>query len=312
MFKKIAVFLVGLGFGVVAFSQVQPNFGQHVEELIKSRDPSVKLRRGSDKSVTAIFPCGQRQCEQAFFQLPLNRDNVFMNIVVLTEYQAKNKKALLVVRGGDANVEIKGLLTPNRDGLQYLYNHQDLFHDRHISLIDTGCPSDKLKSYNDCGDAYRKSQQYADDFKVIIDFLKKQYGMEDFYVFGHSSGGISSRWLGVNLSSELKGIINSSVMNLSRGTDNLSYSTVGFNMDRIKIKVLNISHQDDACLTTPYSIVKGYSKNNLVTVLGGGSSGPLCEDTNHHSFEGRQRGVSRAIANWLDTGVVQATVNSDE
>jgi hypothetical protein len=312
MFKKIALLFVGLGLSAVAFSQIPPNFGQRVEELIKSRDPSVKLRKGADQSVTAIFPCGQRQCEQTFYRLPLKRENVFMNVVVLTEHQAKNKKALLVVRGGDANVEIKGLLTPNRDGLQYLYNHLDLFLDRHISLIDTGCPTDKLKSYNDCADGYRKSQQYADDFKVIIDFLKKHYEMEDFYVFGHSSGGISSRWLGVNLSSELKGIVNSSVMNLSRGTDNLSYSTVGFNMDQIKIKVLNIAHKDDACLTTPYSIVKSYAKDNLVTVLGGGSSGPLCEGTNHHSFEGRQRGVSRAIAKWMDTGVVQATVDNDD
>ena len=75
---------------------------------------------------------------------------------------------------------------------------------------------------------------------------------------------------------------------------------------------MNISHKDDACLTTLYSIVKSYSKDNLVTVMGGGSSGPLCEGTNHHSFEGRQRGVSRAIAKWLDTGVVQATVDNDE
>lgn len=288
-------------------------FSKGIENLIKSRDSSMTvIMKEKDGSVGVTFPCNGKLCEQAFFKIPLARNNVYMNIVVLTEHKVKNKKVILTIKGGDANVDIKGLLSPNFDGMQYLYNNQDLFLNANISLVATGCPTDKLQSYNDCADDYRKSKQYADDFKAVIDFLKTKYEFEKFYVFGHSSGGISSRWLPLHLEHELAGVINSSVMNLSRGTDNLSYSTVGFDMNKIKIPVLNISHRDDACLTTPYQIVKNYSKNNLVTVLGGGTSGPLCEGTNHHSFEGRQRGVSRAIAKWVATGEVQEIVDTDD
>ena len=76
--------------------------------------------------------------------------------------------------------------------------------------------------------------------------------------------------------------------------------------------VLNIAHEDDQCPSTPYFIVKNYSKGNLVTVKGGGSSGFVCGGANHHSFEGRQRGVSRAIVKWVSTGEVQEIVDNDE
>ena len=289
------------------------SYGTSIEELIKSKDKSVSvIKREDNGSIVVTFPCFDRLCEQGFYKIPLDRSGVTMNIALLTEHKAGNRKALLVVKGGDANLEIKGLFTPNRGRMQFLYGNMDIFLNSNIALIDTGCPSDKLKEYNGCGDSYRKSPEYAKDFKSIIEFLGKNYGFEDFYVFGHSSGGISTKWLSVNLEGELKGAINSSVMTRSRGTDNLAYSVVGFDMGKIKIPVLNVSHKDDACLTTPYHTVKGYSNNNLVTVLGGGASGPLCEDTNHHSFEGRQRGVSRAIAKWIATGEVQAVVDSDD
>ena len=307
----IAASLISLTFNSNA--QDYLTFGQRIEELIKSKDPSVKLvSKNDDGTIVITFPCNGKVCEQGFYKIPLARPNVFMNVVVLTEHEAKNKKVILVVKGGDANVDIKGLFTANRGGMVYLYKNEDLFLNSNISLVDTGCPTDKLLSYNNCADHYRKSAQYTNDFKSIIDFLKDKYQFQKFFIFGHSSGGISSKWLSVHLEDELSGAINSSAMTSSRGSDNLAHSVVGFDMDKIKIPVLNISHKDDKCLTTPYHTVKSYSKNNLVTVLGGGSSGPLCEDTNHHSFEGRQRGVARAIAKWVSTGEVQSIVDSDE
>ena len=70
--------------------------------------------------------------------------------------------------------------------------------------------------------------------------------------------------------------------------------------------------QNDACQSTPYHTVKRYAKDNLVTVRGGGQSGHICGGANRHSFEGRQRGVSRAIMQWMTTGTVQAVVDTDD
>ncbi len=280
-----------------------PKFSENVK--------NVKIVDQMPLSKSAIFNCADQTCTITFHAIPAQRGDVTMNAVVL-EDDTKPKVALLIIAGtggADGRIYIKGLLAPKFGAMQYLFENADLFLKEGISLVATGCPTDQVNRFGDCTDDYRKSMTYANDFKKIIELLRDR-GYQKFYVFGHSSGGISSRWLSVNLPDEFSGVINSSIMN---GTAmNLASSTLGFDMTKIKAPVLNIAHEDDQCPSTPYFIVKNYSHNNLVTVKGGGSSGPLCEGTNHHSFEGRQRGVSRAIAKWMTTGQVQAVVDSDD
>lgn len=249
---------------------------------------------------------------QDFYHIPTDRANVTMNIVML-ESKAESKTALLIIPGTDGaegRMMLRGALAPARGAMQYLYANADLFANAGITLVATGCPTDEWQSYGMCMDGYRKSAAYAQDFTKIIQFLKEKYQFEKFYVFGHSSGGISTRWLSLKIPDQLSGIINSSIMNGTAGS--LASSTVGFDMTKITIPVLNIAHESDQCPSTPYFIVKNYSKNNLVTVRGGGTNGPVCGGANRHSFEGRQRGVSRAIVKWITTGEVQAVVDSDD
>jgi poly(3-hydroxyalkanoate) synthetase len=200
-------------------------------------------------------------------------------------------------------------MAPAYGALQYLNPHAAMFKDAGIALVAMGCPTDQWENPNQCYDDYRSSQQYVGDVKKVIDFLREKYAFKDFYVFGHSSGGISSRWLSLKMPDLFKGAINSSVMNVPY--DALARSMVGFDMNAIKIPVLNIAHEDDQCSSTPYSIVKRYSRDNLVTVRGGGQSGHICGGAHRHSFEGRQKGVSSAIIKWITTGEVQKYIDSD-
>ncbi len=249
---------------------------------------------------------------QVFHLIPTDRPSVTMNIVTLLP-KSESKTALLVIPGTDGaegRIMLRGALAPARGAMQYLYANADLFENAGITLVATGCPTDEWSSFGMCMDSYRKSDTYAQDFSKIIQFLKETYKLEKFYVFGHSSGGISTRWLSVKIPEQLAGTINSSIMNGTAGS--LASSTLGFDMNRIKIPMLNIAHEADQCPSTPYFIVKNYSNGNLVTVKGGGSSGSVCGGANRHSFEGRQRGVSKAIVKWITTGEVQAVVESDE
>lgn len=249
---------------------------------------------------------------QIFQQIPTDRPGVTMNIVMLSP-PPDSKTALLVIPGTDGaegRIMLRGYAAPQRGALQYLYDNADLFEKEKITLVATGCPTDEWKSYGMCMDSYRKSDTYAQDFSKIIKFLKENFQFEKFYIFGHSSGGISTRWLSVKIPNQLSGIINSSIMNGTAG--NLASSTLGFDMAKITIPTLNIAHEADQCPSTPYFIVKNYSKDNLITVKGGGTSGPVCGGANRHSFEGRQRGVSKAIVKWITTGEVQPVVDSDD
>ena len=173
-----------------------------------------------------------------------------------------------------------------------------------------GCPTDQRAHFGQCDDDYRSSAQYVSDVAKVMAFLRSQYGIQNFWVFGHSSGGISSRWLALNMSDSFKGAIHSSAMNRSVG--NLARTMISFDMKAIRIPMLHIAHEQDECPSTLYAPVKRYAQDNLVTVRGGGQSGPICGGSNHHSFEGRQRGVSRAIVQWMTSGKVQTVVDTDE
>lgn len=248
----------------------------------------------------------------AFHAVPTSRPGVTMNIAWLVPGKTVSKVLLVVsgTDGGEGRIMIQGAVAATTGRLQYLAPHADLFDQAGIALVAMGCPTDQWSRFDQCDDDYRSSPQYVDDVSRVMDFLKEQYGWNDFYVFGHSSGGISSRWLALKMPGKLKGAVNSSVMNGKAG--NLARSMLSFDMGAIQIPVLNIAHEQDECPSTPYYIVKRYARDNLVTVRGGTQSGPVCGGANRHSFEGRQRGVSGAIVQWMTTGKVQPYVDTDE
>jgi alpha/beta superfamily hydrolase len=245
-----------------------------------------------------------------FYEVPTERAGVTMNIVLMNP-EIPLEKALVVVPGtpgSEGRIMIKGTGAA-RYALQYMAPYASMFKDAGIALVAMGCPTDQWASFGQCDDTYRSSLQYVDDTTKVLTWLRSKHGFKEFYLFGHSSGGISSRWLSLRMSDQFKGVINSSVMNGTAGQ--LARSTLNFDMNAIKIPVLNIAHEDDQCKSTPYFIVKRYSKDNLVTVRGGSQTGDVCGGTNRHSFEGRQKGVSQAIIKWINTGEVQKFVDDD-
>ena len=309
--KFLSLFVIIVSFITsvkVVFAQGTSGYQPRLSEMMRN----VLIEDNMPFSRSVIFVCEERSCAQTYYAIPTDRERVTMNVVVVNN-DSKNKTALLVIPGSDGSdgrVSIKNFFAPKYGAMQYLYDNADIFLKSGITLIATGCPTDQIEKFGQCYDDYRKSKKYADDFMKIIALLKEKYGYEKFFLFGHSSGGISSKWLPVNLPEVFAGTINSSAMSLPAG--GLASSMSNFDMKSIKIPVLNIAHEDDQCPTTPYITVKRYSQNNLVTVKGGGTSGFVCGGANRHSFEGRQRGVSRAIAKWITTGEVQSIVDNDD
>ena len=244
-----------------------------------------------------------------FYEVPTDRVGVTMNIVVMESAQPK-QKVLLVVPGSpgsDGRVMLRNAGAGAVDrAVQYFAHYKEMFDSSGIGLVGMGCPTDQWLNSDQCGDDYRSSQQYVDDVTKVIAFIKLRNDVKDFYLFGHSSGGISSRWLSLHMPEHFKGVINSSVMNRSFG--GLAKSMAGFDMRAIKIPVLNIAHENDACPSTPYAVVKNYSSGNLITVRGGGESGDRCGKAHRHSFEGRQKAVSKAIINWINKSEIESLI----
>jgi hypothetical protein len=232
---------------------------------------------------------------------------------ILLKPSIPSDTALLFYRGwsGIANVKSENDWKRN---LNYLQNNTELFSQAGIALVVMDCPSDEntVAPGNTplaCNDDYRSSLKHAEDVKKIMAALKEKYGITKFYIMGHSYGTISSKWLAKNLGNEIQGSIHSAAMTRANARNRAyGYSVESFDMSAIKAPVLNVHHGNDQCLSTPYSTVSAYSKNNLVTVKGGEGTGDVCGGTHLHSMGGREEDTSKAVIKWIKTGQVQFSV----
>jgi hypothetical protein len=221
--------------------------------------------------------------------------------------------ALLFYRGWSGIANIKSENDWYRN-LNYLKNNTNLFDQAGIALVVMDCPSDEnsVGAGNTplgCSDDYRSSMKHAEDVRKILSLLREKYGINNFFIMGHSYGTISSKWLAKNLGTEIQGSIHSASMTLaSLRKPAYGYSAQSFDMGSLKAPALNIHHGNDQCNYTPYSTVLAYSKNNLITVKGGIPNGDPCGGGHYHSFEGNEELVSKAVIRWIKTAQVQSSI----
>jgi hypothetical protein len=276
-FKSIAVFLLLIG-TVVAHAQ-------HPDPLLLS----VSLER-----TQGIFI----------------KEEVFQKAILLKSEKSSGI-ALLIFRGWPGIAKIEAPKDWWRN-LNYMQNQVPLFLDAGISMVVMDCPTDQQAFVDranpvSCDDGYRSSMQHASDVKKIIQKLKSDHGFNQFYIFGHSYGTLSSKWLAKNIGSELAGSIHSASMTRPGGGAYSRYGNTAsqIDMSSLQAPALNIHHGNDACPNTPYAAVEKYSNQNLVTVRGGVSTGDRCGAKHFHSYEGREQAASEAIIAWIINGEVR-------
>jgi len=219
--------------------------------------------------------------------------------------------ALLYFRGYPGIGRIQSVADKQRNLQPFMRMNQHIFAEEGIALVIMDCPTDQWgvagPRATSCLDDYRSSKEHADDVRSVIARLRDEHGFSKIYVMGHSLGTISSRWLAKNLGSEISGSIHSASMN---GPDRqgLATSLSGFSYGSIAAPILHVHNENDACSSTPYSMVKEYAGENLVTVRGGVPEGDPCGATHLHSFRGREEVVVRSIISWIKTKKVDRLV----
>jgi hypothetical protein len=219
--------------------------------------------------------------------------------------------ALLFFRGSPGIARIKSVGDKNRNLIPFLRSNQKMVTSAGIALVVMDCPTDEwgVDSHlpTACLDSYRSSKTHADDVRAVMAKLKADHGIRRFYIMGHSFGSLSSRWLAKQLGNEITGSIHSASMNVpnKHGHGN---SMPGFDYRAIAAPQVHIHHANDACSSTPYSIVKGYAGENLISVYGGEPEGDACGGKHLHSYRGREKVVVQAIIGWIKAGELQKSV----
>jgi hypothetical protein len=236
---------------------------------------------------------------------------------ILTLPAAPTDTALLLFRGNPGYMLVQSLQDKRRN-LGWVAKGEPVLLQAGIALVQMDCPTDQWGDNprppaTKCLTDYRKSAQHADDVRKVMARLSTQHGLTRHYILGHSIGTVSSRWLSISLGrDEVAGIIHSATINVAAPKGhlldvigNLSYE---FPRRAAGMPMLHVHNEHDACRVTPYNAVRGYARDNLVTVRGGIAEGDPCGGGHLHSHQGREEVVMKAIVNWIRTRQVDAVI----
>jgi pimeloyl-ACP methyl ester carboxylesterase len=232
---------------------------------------------------------------------------VYMRAIALTSStKPAPDTALLVFRGwpGVAQIEDAGDWRL-RGNLNFLLKAVDYVLDQNIALVVVDCPTDQwgINGRNPvrCNDAYRESEQHANDVRGVITHLRQKMGIKKIFILGHSYGAISSRWLAINLGTEISGSIHSASMTGPAGGTYAQYGNSFYRIDMSKAAApyTYLHNVDDQCLGTSYKIIKSIAGEKLIEIQGGGTTGDPCGGKHHHSYEDRELDAAKAVVTWI-------------
>ncbi|WP_281890752.1 alpha/beta hydrolase [Limnohabitans sp. TEGF004] len=236
----------------------------------------------------------------------------------------KPKTAVLFFTGWPGILWIPEKLDPqrflkaaSRSGL-YAFTKIDFFPSKGVTFVAVDCPTDQwgssVRSADPfgCSDTYRSSEQHAADISQLIKHLKDQKGIERVFIWGHSYGSVSSRWLATRLGDQIQGSIHSASMSISGGGRFFDYGRSIKQMDMSKASApwVFVHNESDACAGTAYAPIQAIAGKNLITVRGGIPEGDPCRAGHYHSYQGRELDALEAIADWMMTGKIAEFVGN--
>jgi len=202
------------------------------------------------------------------------------------------KGAVVLFAGGDGGVVFAND-HPTRYRGNFLLRSRADFLKSGFVVATMGAASDRTApAYLD--DEFRKSKDHADDTRVVIDALRKRFGVPVWLV-GTSRGTLSAAAVGLHLGKAIDGVVLTSTM----------ADVAELPVDRFEVPVLMVHHERDGCRETFYREAKRTAsrirapRTELVPLSGGKDEGKPCEAMAYHGFNGIEAEVVAAIANWI-------------
>ena len=252
----------------------------------------------------------------------VNRLPAVLRAVSIQATEKPSKTALLFFVGWPGMLWLPEHPIPNRfidistRNMFYAIRHLGFFPSQGISFVLVDCPTDQwgieqrsLDPYG-CSDSYRSSPQHAQDVMKLITHLRQTQGIEKIYLMGHSYGSVSSRWLAIRLGGEIQGSIHSASMTQAAGGRFTDYGSSVSRMDMTQASApwVYVHNQQDQCRSTAYNPNWKVAGSRMMTVRGGLPEGDPCGGGHYHSYRGRELEVLQAVAKWIRTGEISATI----
>jgi pimeloyl-ACP methyl ester carboxylesterase len=240
------------------------------------------------------------QALQTVVDVP-TRAGVTQRLLVLTPPEPK--AVVLLFAGGHGGLRLFANGTWTWGGGNFLIRSRQDFVAQGLTVVIVDAPSDR-QTYPFLN-GFRQSAEHVADIRVVLSHLRAQSKLP-VWLIGTSRGTESAAFLATQLqgAEAPDGIVLTSSIVSDRGHRAIGY----YALDRIRVPVLLVHHEQDSCRVCPYSEVPAVLKalvnsprKQLITVTGGVSQGDPCEAFAHHGYNGQEAEVVQQISQWLLT-----------
>jgi dienelactone hydrolase len=213
---------------------------------------------------------------------------------------ADAKAAVILFAGGHGGLQLDDSGRPRTLRNNFLVRGAPLFVAQGLTVVIVDAPSDRQSEPYLSG--FRESPAHAADVQAVIAWLKTQSPVPVWLV-GTSRGTQSAAAAAVALKT---GGPDGVVLTSTILTDRRSTPVPDMAIDQLKVPVLVVHHEQDACRQCLYSDVPRLmrklapvARKELITFRGGESHGDACEALAYHGYNGLESDVVARIAGWI-------------
>ena len=227
------------------------------------------------------------------------RPGVTQRMIVLSP--AEPKATVVLLAGGHGGLQISPDGSMKWGEGNFLVRTRQLFAEQGLKVVVVDAPSDRQAAPFLAG--FRQTPQHVADIKAVIAWLRESSKVPVWLV-GTSRGTQSAAFVATELTGPEgpDGVVLSSTIL----TDPKGRPVLAMPLEKIKVPVLVVHHEQDGCGLCSYSKtsdlmakLKNTSRSKLLSFKGGETKGDPCEAFSYHGFNGLEADVVRQVAAWM-------------
>jgi hypothetical protein len=245
----------------------------------------------------ALVACGAHAQKTDVTDLPTPRSDVTERLLAIAP--AEPKAVVILLAGGPGHVRISnGGDTKNEN---FLVRSRQLFVQKQLVAVVVDAPTDHPEGMTV---AFRETTEHVSDMIGIIAWARSRWPGKPVWLVGTSRGTQSAATVASALANDVRGpdgiVLTSSI--LARSPRDPGTPVQERPLDKLKIPVLVVHHQDDPCpICAPrlLSELKLPPGGKIIMETGGSSFGDPCQAFSHHGYNGIEGAVVADIAAFI-------------
>jgi alpha/beta superfamily hydrolase len=211
------------------------------------------------------------------------------------------RATVVLFPGGHGGLQLDSAGRFQWGGGNFLVRSRGLFVDRGLAAVVVDAPSDRQSAPFLSG--FRQTREHVDDVKAVIAWLR-EHVQAPVWLVGTSRGTQSAAFVATQLTGRdgPDGLVLTSTIL----TDTRERPVPAMDLDKLRIPVLVVHHEQDGCSLCLFRDVPllmkkldAVPKKELVAFKGGDSRGDPCEAFAYHGYHGIESEVIDRIAAWI-------------